>query len=66
MTRFIHITATSPYFSCHEIIAEDKAVKRLETIKKNFHWYEGNSNFRHLSGSLSVTTGVVNPELPLR
>lgn len=59
----IHITAICPYFEVHEIIAEEKAVNRLEGIRDSFKWYESHSKFREKfpKAHLSVKTGVYNP-----
>jgi hypothetical protein len=68
MTTYIHIKAVCPYFSVYEIISQSKAVKRLENIRSHFLWYNAQSKFydKYPEAKLSVTTGVVNPELPLR
>jgi len=66
MQRNIHIKAICPYFEIYELVAENKAVRKLEKIKQNFHWYDSNSNFRKDNAMLSVTTGVHNPELPFK
>lgn len=66
MQRNIHIKAICPYFEIYELVAEDKAVRRLEKIKRNYNWYDTNDNFRKDNARLSVTIGVHNPELPFK
>jgi hypothetical protein len=66
MTKYIHITVVSPFLSSNEIICESKAVERLTDIRKGFQRINSNPKYykQFPNAKLSVTTGVVNPELP--
>lgn len=66
MAKYIHITAVSPFLSSNEIICESKAVGRLTDIRKGFEKMNSNPKYYNQfpNAKLSVTTGVVNPELP--
>ncbi len=68
MGVFIHITAVSPYFESHEIIAQSKAVNRLVEIRKGFEWYNCQPKYygKFPDAKLKVITGVHNPELPFK
>lgn len=58
--KIIHIHAKCDAFEFYEQIPENKAVQRLNTIKRNFLWSAQRSD---KTDSLSVKTRVVNPEL---
>ena len=68
MPVYIHITAKSPFFETTEIVCQSKAVERLEAIRANFLWFKSKSKFQdlHPDATLSVTTGVHNPEIPFK
>lgn len=68
MTKYIHITARSPFLSTDEIICQSKAVERLIDIRDGFQRLNSNPKYyqKFPDAKLVVTTGVVNPELPLK
>lgn len=61
MQKFIHIHAKCDSFEIFEQVPQNKAVRRLENIKKNFQQLK--SHHKSITDKLSVKTRVVNPEL---
>lgn len=63
MEKLIHISAKSEIYSVFELVSENKAVKRLQNIRKNFEFLNSRNRNQH---KLVVNTCVHNPELPFR
>jgi len=63
--RFIKIVATSKSYSCTEIVAEDKCESRLKQILNMYKRIEERHK-REYDDKLTVTTVIINPELPLK
>lgn len=61
--KIIHIKAESEFVSSNELIPENKAVKRLEQIKKAFRYMKLRNGQRFPDAKLVVKTCVHNPEL---
>lgn len=71
MERIIHIHAKSDRFEIFEQVPEDKSVQRLIQIKNLFNGYGKfakmfRKNTRVNGDKLTVTTRLVNPELPFK
>lgn len=66
MERFILIDAQSSIYSVKEVVAEKKAVARLQCILNSFKAMEQKFSGKGFDAKLKVTTGIHNPELPLK
>jgi len=60
MQKFIHIVATSEVLTVHELVPENKCVKRLQHIKKQ--WLQLTRHYKNTTDKLVVKTCVNNPE----